>query len=64
MIEAFGPGVCDCREAYSDLHKDKHTYDTISSYLHMNRESDTNNKQLAKIVNLELAGSQEHLGKR
>jgi hypothetical protein len=30
----------------------------------MNRESDTNNKQLAKIVNLELAGSQEHLGKR
>jgi len=30
----------------------------------MNRESDTNNKQLAKIVSLELAGSQQHLGKR
>jgi hypothetical protein len=30
----------------------------------MNRESDTNDKQMVKIVNLELAGSQQHLGKR
>jgi len=36
--------------------------DTI--FTHEQRENQTNNKQLTKIVSLELAGSQQHLGKR